>query len=433
MNTAQLDAAQMKKKFAKLSLGVIIVTFIAHFIQPVMTNDTMNIFYTYLPDMYGWTRTQIGLALTIGSLVSIPCNFLLVTLVMKFDPRKITASTIIGCGLCTIVIAQTSSLPVFLIAYIISYQCCKGMVLGGLSACTNWYISTRGRILGIVTMGCPLASAVYTNVMTRLIMATGSFKLVFTVWGVIIAVLGIVTAPMLKTRPEEYGLYPDGILRSEEELAVLRRDPNEDGGWDLKRLFTTRETYLLMFGWASMFIIMTGFMSIFIPRMLEIGVPMPLALNFLSIASIIGIFLSYFWGWVDDKYGAHKASIGLACGYLFMSLAMLAASNGNMVLVVIAVIGLASATGGMPNLNPSSVAYVYGRKDFMPNLRWIMLVSGAISAPASTLFNYIYDSTGSYNNVYVICSVLGVISIVCFSLIRHSYDPERQALKGVAK
>lgn len=294
------------------------------------------------------------------------------------------------------------------------------MVLGGLSACTNWYISTRGRILGIVTMGSPISSAVFTNGITRLIMATGSFVNVFTGVGIGIIIIGLVTAPLLKPSPEPYGLCPDGILRSDEELAALRDAQNEEGGWDLKRLFTTKETYFLMIGWACMFTILTGFMSIFIPRMLEVGVAMPTALNYLSIASIIGVVLSYLWGWIDDKLGAHKASVGLAISYLLMSIAMLAASGGNKIMIFIAVLGLSSATGGMPNLNPSSVAYVYGRRDFMPNLRWIMLVAGGLSAPASTIFNWIYDSMGSYNYVYVVCTVLAVVAILCFALIRHS-------------
>ena len=158
-----------------------------------------------------------------------------------------------------------------------------------------------------------------------------------------------------------------------------------------------------------------------------------MALNYMSAASIIGVALSYLWGWIDDKFGAHKASVGLAVGYLIMSVAMLAASDGNQIMILIAVLGLSSATGGMPNLNPSSVAYVYGRQDFMPNLRWIMLVSGALSAPASTIFNFIYDKMGSYNYVYLVCSILSLIAIICFALIRRSYDPERKAFSGVAK
>ncbi len=397
-----------------------------------MVNDTMNVYYIYLPKLYGWTRAQIALGLTIGSLAAIPCNFLLATLIMKADARKITTACIVGMGICTVIIAKTASYPLFLITYIINVQFSKGMVLGGLQACTNWYISKRGRVLGIVTIACPLASAVYTNGIMRLIEATGSFSMVYTVWGIIIIVLGLAFGSQLRSRPEDYNVYPDGVIRSEEELDVLRMVP-DSSEWPLSRLFKVRETWLLIIGWSCMFIVMTGFMSIFIPRMIELKVPLPLALNFLTGAAILGMFLSYMWGWIDDKKGAHKASIGLACSYLFMSVAMLLASGGNMVFILMAVIGVASATGGLPNLNPSSIAYVYGRKDFMANLRWIMMIAGAISAPASTLFNWIYDTQGNYDSVYMICSVISVVAIVSFIFIRSTYDPERLALKDTVK
>ena len=427
-----MHETDMQRNFRRYSIGIMAATFLAHFLQPIMVNDTMNIYYIYLPKLYGWTRAQIALGLTIGSLIAIPCNFLLATLIIKADARKITTACIVGMGVCTVIIAKTSSYPLFLLAYIINVQCSKGMVLGGLQACTTWYISKRGRVLGIVTIACPLASAVYTNGIMRLIEATGSFSMVYMVWGVIIVILGLAFGPMLRGKPEDYDMYPDGIVRSEEELAVLRKVP-DSGEWPLSRLFKTKETWFLIAGWSCIFIVMTGFMSIFIPRMIELKVPLPLALNFLTGASLLGMFLSYMWGWIDDKKGAHKASIGLACCYLFMSVAMMLASGGNMVLIVIAVVGVASATGGLPNLNPSSIAYVYGRRDFMANLRWIMMIAGAIAAPASTLFNWIYDTRGNYDSVYRICSIISVIAIISFILIRRTYDPERLALKDTVK
>jgi Na+/melibiose symporter-like transporter len=277
-------------------------------------------------------------------------------------------------------------------------------------------------------MACPLASAVYTNVLTRAIEASGSFPLVYGIWGVIVLVLGVITYPMLNRFPETFGFQPDGIHRSDEELSAMKQAAETEGGWPLKRLFTTPETYFLMIGWACMFWIMTGFMSIFVPRMLELGIPIFTAVNYLSMASILGIFLSYAWGWIDDRFGAHKASIGLGCGYLLMSLAMWFASNGNQVLIIIAVIGVACATGGLPNLNPSSIAYVYGRNDFMPNLRWIMLVAGGLSAPAVVIFGMIKDKYGNFDSVYLLCSILGVIAILSFALIKRSYDPDRKAI-----
>lgn len=423
----------MKQKFRRYSLGIIAITFLVHFLQPALSTQTMNLFYTYLTQLHGWSRSEIALALTIASWVSIPGSFFFATLVIQYDPRLITALCIIGSGLCFLAIGRTSSYAVYLIAFILSYQFTRGMVLGGLQACTNWYISTRGRVLGIVTIGSPAASAVFANAVTRGIEATGSFSRVYTIIGVLVILLGILSAPLLRPAPEPLGLQPDGLPRSPEELARLKEFSAQTGGWNVKRLFTTKETWFLCVGWTCMFFVMTCFMTIFIPRMLEIGVDMITAVNYLSVSSLIGFVLSYLWGVVDDKCGAHKASIGLACGYLFMSIAMWLASGGNRILILIAVVGLASATGGMPNLNPSSIAYVYGRADFMANMRWIMMISGGLSAPASSVANLIYDATGRYDLVYLLCSFLAVVSIACFALIRKTYDPERLAFEHVAK
>ena len=265
----------MKQKFRRYSLGIIAITFLVHFLQPALSTQTMNLFYTYLTQLHGWSRSEIALALTIASWVSIPGSFFFATLVIQYDPRLITALCIIGSGLCFLAIGRTSSYAVYLIAFILSYQFTRGMVLGGLQACTNWYISTRGRVLGIVTIGSPAASAVFANAVTRGIEATGSFSRVYTIIGVLVILLGILSAPLLRPAPEPLGLQPDGLPRSPEELARLKEFSAQTGGWNVKRLFTTKETWFLCVGWTCMFFVMTCFMTIFIPRMLEIGVDYP--------------------------------------------------------------------------------------------------------------------------------------------------------------
>lgn len=430
MNTVNVSKSN---QFRKYSMLIIIATFISHFLQPALSTNIMNIFYTYLPELRGWTQTQIALGQTLGSFVAIPANFLLATAVMKFDPKKITSACIIVSGLSVLVMAKTASLTVFTVAFIICIQGSKGMVLGGIACCSNWFIAARGRVLGIVTMGSPLASALFANVMTRATIATGDFSKVFFIWGIVVIVLGVISYPMLPSTPDEYGLSPDNKERTAEELAAAAAAEKEQGGWSLKRLFTTPETWMLGIGWGCLFTIMTGFMTIFIPRMLELGVPITTAANFMTVSSLGGIVLSYLWGIVDDKWGANKASIGLAIGYTIMSLAMLAASGGNRILIYIAVLGVASAAGGLPSLQPSSIAYVYGRKDFMPNMRWVMIIAALISAPASYIFAWIKDTTGSYNAVYIVCSIVGVIAIACMCLIRKTYDPERIGYKNLAK
>lgn len=70
-------------QFRKYSLMIIIATFISHFLQPALSTNILNVFYTYLPDLRGWTQTQIALGSTLAQFISIPANFLLVTAVIE--------------------------------------------------------------------------------------------------------------------------------------------------------------------------------------------------------------------------------------------------------------------------------------------------------------------------------------------------------------
>jgi len=45
-----MNEAEMKQAFRKYSVGIMAATFLAHFLQPIMVNDTMNVYYIYLPD-----------------------------------------------------------------------------------------------------------------------------------------------------------------------------------------------------------------------------------------------------------------------------------------------------------------------------------------------------------------------------------------------
>ncbi len=62
----------------------------------------------------------------------------------------------------------------------------------------------------------------------------------------------------------------------------------------------------------------------------------------MTISALVGIPLSYFWGWLDDKIGTKKSCYTLAVGFLLMSVAMVMARNGNIVIVAMAVIGIAA-------------------------------------------------------------------------------------------
>jgi MFS family permease len=409
------------------------VTFLLYFLNAEMLTDLCNIYNTFFPELRGWSLVQIELPLTVSGYVYIPFAFLFGTLMITGDTRIITPIVLIVMGTATIVIGRTTSYSAYFASQFAMTFASRVMVLCAWQVMTSWYITTRGRALGIVTMGAPLGTAIFVNFLMRVISAT-AFAPVFTVVGIVIIAIGIASHFIMIRRPEEAGLMPDGILRSEKELVNLK-GATRKSEWTFKKLFRTRETWLFTVGFACCGIVMVGFMKIFIPRMLELGVPLPTALNFMTLAAVLGIGLSYLWGVIDDRYGTPVACMFLGVSFVVMSLSMFIAGFhvGDMAFIIIAVVFVAAATGGIPNLNPSLLAFIFGRRDLQACYRYIAIVDAIIVTPFSLFFGWIKDTFGNYNYVYVFCLIFACIAIFCFSRIKTTYDPERLAIKGAVK
>ena len=70
---------------------------------------------------------------------------------------------------------------------------------------------------------------------------------------------------------------------------------------------------------------MAGFMSIFVPRMLELKLSIITAVNLMTCVSIAGILLSILWGYIDDKIGTPRTATILGCMFILANICMLLA------------------------------------------------------------------------------------------------------------
>lgn len=437
------NTLQKQPGFRKWSVSLIVVAFISQFVYSEMLSDIYNTYYTYLAvDGTIWTRSNMTLPTTISTYVAIPILYFAAIMLTKVDSRKVMSLTMVIVGACTIAIgfAAGTNYPLFFVAIFINNISGRILILAVQGVVTNWYISTRGKVMGIYTMAAPLGTAFFPNFLIHFVALTNpnvdteagdiyNFAPIWTVLGIIIIVLGIIFYFIVRTRPEEVGLYPDGLVRSKEEIEILTKE--EPSQWSVKRLLTTKETWLVSIGNAGWLWVMAGFMSLFVVVMLtEFGVPATTSVWYLTFASLLGMVISFLWGVIDDKFGTPIACRGLSAAYFFMSGSMLLAIVTKIQpIIIISVIGIAFATGGIPNLTPSVFGYVYGRKQFMHANKVIQPLTAIISAPAAYLFTKIQEITGSFIPVYVLCMIASAVSFICFMLLKKSYDPERLNLK----
>lgn len=420
--------------FYKYAFTVLLVAVLGNFFYANVGTDLKNLHYTYISDVWGWARTNVTWPSQIGSLLGLPCGLILGRWTAKHGGRRIGAPSFIILGLSLIGVALSAhngSYALYFASNIVSTISMQAMYLAIYTITNNWFISTRGRVLGWITVANAL-SAVAINLLTRITEATGNFPIVVGVYGCVIIVTGLICALFAHNRPEDVRLLPDGLLRSEEEIKVLTDKSQEENQWPAKRLLHTPEAWALGIAVGCCELNMGGFMSIFVPRMLELEIPIISAVNLMTVVSLSGIVLSVIWGIIDDKIGTPKTSTILGFMYVLANVFMLLAGiTGGKVFVYLAVLMAGAMVGGLPNLHPSLYAFVFGRKQFTyveTNLRFVRCL---FTIPLGLLPNYIYEWTGSYQIVYIYCGVLAVIATVCFARVRKTYDPERLNLKGV--
>ena len=409
----------MKQKAANYHLckiAIAITVFLLFFLQTFLLVDGTNIFMAHFTD---WAATQVSLPITLGGYISIVTTFLIGSWLIRHRGRGMLLALILLTGLATIGLAfSEASYPLYFACLVVMNITAAAMLILGTAIITNWFISTRGRMLGFVTIGAPFSTAVCVPVIQRLLTQGISFQLIFVVFGIAILVFGVLAFLFVPYLPEDVGLHADNASEPPEEVS----DTGATAKWSLKQLLGCKEAWCIMLGFGLMMLVSNCVMPLLFPHFIQIGVDQNTVLNLMTMSAVVGIPLSYFWGWLDDKIGTKKSCYTLAVGFLLMSVAMVMARNGNIVIVAMAVIGIAAVIGGAPNLNPSMIVNVFGATEYLNVNRYVNIGQNILRLFALVMMSAIRDLTGSYVPGYVVCVILSLASLGCFIAIRTRYS-----------
>ncbi|MEW5726063.1 MAG: MFS transporter, partial [Thermodesulfobacteriota bacterium] len=166
-------------------------------------------FFEPLIQEFKWSYAQVSFAASLRGLEMGVFAPIVGVLVDRYGSRKLIFWGMVTVGLGLIVLSQTHSLATFYAAFIlIAFGAggCTSVVL--LVAVANWFQRNVGKAMGITACGFG-AAGLMVPLIVRLIDAHG--------WRTSLVVLGLGTfalgAPMafvVRDRPEDYGLRPDG-------------------------------------------------------------------------------------------------------------------------------------------------------------------------------------------------------------------------------
>jgi len=298
--------------------------------------------------------------------------------------------------------------------------------MAGFQLAASWFIKYRGRVLGIITLGSPLFSVVGVGGMTNLIASAwnGDYRFFYIGISVILVAVAICTRFLLKDTPEEVGLYPDGA-----DTAPISEAQEEETHLTVKQVLSEKRAWLLIISFGAFQFIINCCMSSMAARFMSLdpaflsgASPAPTvwlaATKWLSVGAILGIFMSYVFGWIDDKFGTVKASMLLGITELIpVCMLMFMPEGGNVAMEIAWGFGVACMTGGVPTMHPCSVSYAYGRKEYQSANRIIMAIQLIPSALAAYMMAAMIES-GKGVMAYGICLVVIVIGLIATWMMR---------------
>lgn len=292
-----------------------------------------------LGEVLGATATQMSLCWTFYVLALAFVGLFVGNFIDKFGIRAslIVAAVLFAGGF--VMVSFSISLAFLYLSYIVMGA---GSAFGGVIIITgipaNWFVKKRGLANGFIWSATFFGSLFVSNFCAAIISAGDWHVAVWALAAIAFAVL-FAASFILKWRPQDVGLYPDGITEEEmsqvsAELAGSARVVGLTRAEALKS-----PTFWILF--AGIFFIGIGEMGPFqnmTTFIVSRGNDLATAAMFMSLIGTVGFFGKVLSGWVIDKIGARNAfAIIMALAIAGLVMLMFSSADSGMLYMYIAV------------------------------------------------------------------------------------------------
>ncbi len=370
----------------------------------VNARTAFSLFFPPILDEFGWERGVTAGAFSFGFLVSAVLTPSLGRLMDRRGPRVVmelgVALVAAGLMLATLV-RQPWQLYVTL-----------GVLVGGGSVCVsytgqslflpNWFVRRRGLAMSLAFSGVGVGSIILLPWLQHLIGRSG-WRAACWAMGILVLVLLAPLNLLLRRRPEDMGLEPDGDAASHDAVAGGQAANVVDPvwaavDWTLGRAVRTGRFWWItlgyfggLFSWYAVQVHQTKYL-------VEIGFSPSYAAWALGFVSLVAIPGQIALGHLSDRIGREwvwtVGSLGFVVCYLALLFMRQSPTPALLYLMVVSQgalgYGLTSVVGAIP-------AEVFQGRQYGTIFGTLMLAAIAGGAAGPWLTGAIHDATGSYS------------------------------------
>lgn len=372
------------------------------------------VFVKPLESDFGWTRTQVMIAIGIWAVVSGAFSPVVGLLIDKLGARRILLVGLAFSGLCSIAFGSIQSLgQMYVVLFFASIATVSSTYMPVVSIVPQWFVHNRGKAMSIAMMGMALGGFVVPNISEYLIKTVG-WRWSWRFFGLAIWVLLLPpVAIWVRSRPSDIGLKALGGGESSEENGFIAPEADISTENSTDNGFSVRQALRMSNFWGMAVADLmnaTAFVSLsthLVALSIDAGIESKVAAFAYSSINGVALLGMVVIGMAADRFNK-PVMLSLSYGLPMVATMFLFDLEAPGPLFCFTILfGLCSS--GKAILWPLVLNDIFGARAYSTVMGILIVFYTAGSAIGAPLMAWIADTTGSYRNVFIIC-------ITCFTI-----------------
>lgn len=372
-------------------------------------------FFDAILSTFGWSSGATGAAVSIQRSESGLISPFVGTVIKKFGPKRVMAFGILLTGASFIWMSRMQSLWEFYCAItILTLGMSFGTFIIFLAVVGNWFQKNRGKAISVLMSGAGLGGITIPLIVLG-IEEFGWRNMIFSV-GIGFWVLGLPTSLILRGDPEDYGQYPDGEKRNNEQTSDNKLD-SRDSGFSVKEALRNGNFWKLALAAGISQAVFTS--NLFhLTSFKEFGLTTAFAATIIGLSWWGDILGRIVVGFITDKY---DRKFLLTISFSLLTLGILGVSiigsesefilfNRNLGIILF-IIFFGLGFGSSVPLRLTLAADYFGRKNYGSMVGILNTVGAVFGTLSPLLVGLTKDITGDYIYAYYILTFMMIFTI----------------------
>ncbi len=395
-----------------------------------LNNVSLAVLLRPLSDDLGWSRSLTAGAIGAGTIAAGGLAPFVGGLADRFGPRVLLPVGAAVAGILVFAISLASEPWMFYATYVPARALAEPLLISvvPMTAVANWFQRRRPRVMGLIVMAVPLGSSVLV-LWYQFVIAHFGWRWAFVSLAVLFwTVLVIPGALLLRRRPEDLGLVPDGVRASPSEAGGrgdarslehrAAEEQVEPRSWTLREAARTPTFWFLALSTALASIATGGTAFNLVAYFTDTRIDPIVAAGALSVFALSGAVGAGIWGLLAERLSARMLSLGTLMTAASAMLLLLQVHDAPLAYGFAVLFGLTAR--GQAVLVQVLLADYFGRRSYgaISGLANPFVLGGLGLGPF--LAALAFDLTGSYVGIF---SSFGALFLAAAVLIAFARRP----------